>query len=962
MKRVESYLGSLEERDAFSLDSVRMRKGLGEPERSLQDDMEGLSLTEQPSTHLDTQKCSKQQRLIVNFRLWKYIPASQKVPYFGIILTYSIIMMHLWKNAFTAGVEHRPTGCGLFTPNMESYSKAGDVAFGILAAVHLETVIPSNNILFIEPPAPRRCEKIYTEFYQSVLAMVFAISEINRSPDLLSNITLGFHIYDSCSSEVMAIGSTLQELSGVKEIIPNYSCRLIPKLAGFLGDGLTSGALPMARILSVSRFPQISYGSGLPILSDKVQFPSFLRTVASTSFQVDAVVQLLLKFGWTWIGILASNNDLGLQGSQILKEAVAKDGICIDFFATLPTQSTRTSLALVIDMVQRSTASVIVCYTFTVHMVPFLKEISLQGITTKVWIGVTSWVTSPAFSQKDLWETLNGTLGMVVHRGEIPGFKEFLYNIDPLKRSEDIFIKTFWEQAFKCKWTKTLNETKDGNVADGPVFCTGKENLESLDASVFEVKDFMFPYSAHKATHAFAQALHDLLHCKDQDGPFTNRTCADPKDFQPWQMLHYVKNIQVESSAGSEMLFDSYGDPLPLFDLLYWHMTSNSTSSFVKVGAYNGRALPGLKLAINESSIFWGGKHTQVPLSVCSESCAPGYRKAAIKGRPKCCFTCVACPDGSIANHTDSLDCLMCPANHWSSNKKDRCIPKKIDYLSYKEPLGAILALISIFLFMSSTGIFCMFMKYKHTPVVRANNLHLSYILLASLMLCFLCSLVFIGPPKKVTCMLRQVIFGISFSLAVSSVMAKTITVVIAFRATKPLSNFRRLLSSKTSYSIVLACSLMEFSLGIIWLGTRPSFPVLNSNAGSWKIEAECNEGSILMFYCMLGFLGLLACVSFGIAFLARNLPDSFNEAKFITFSMLVFVSVWISFIPAYLSTKGKYMVAVEIFAMLSSGASILFCIFAPKVYIIFLRPEMNTKDFVVNKSTRTSRATKKIA
>ncbi|XP_078518767.1 extracellular calcium-sensing receptor-like [Lissotriton helveticus] len=862
-----------------------------------------------------------------------------------IFLTHVIMLLCLWEMASAATAKDPATQCGLSTPTMQSYYKDGNVTIGILAAVHLETIIPSTNLLLTEPPASRRCQNIYTEFYQCVLAMVFAISEINRSPELLADTTLGFQIYDSCSSELGAIGGTLQHLSGGKKTIPNYDCHLSPKLAGFLGDGLTVGALPMARILGVSRIPQISYGAGLPILSDKDQFPSFLRTVAGTSFQVEAILQILLHFRWAWIGILASNNDFGLQGSQMLKEEAVRNGICIEIFETLPTQASRAALARVIDIIQSSTAKVIVCYAFAVHMTPFLNEISRQRIAPKIWIGVTSWIPSPVFSQTGLWQILNGTLALTLERGEIPGFKEFLYSINPWVDSEDIFLKSFWEQVFSCKWPENFIEPNFGNMTYLKGLCTGREKLQLLDTSVFEVNYFLFPYNAYKATYALAQALHNLLHCKPQDGPFTNRSCADPKDFQPWQMLHYVKNVHMKISAGSEILFDSNGDTPPLYDVLYWHMTSSDSSSFVKVGTYNGQAPQGLKLVINKSAILWGGKHTQVPLSVCSESCSTGYRKSTITGRPKCCFTCLLCPDGSIANQTDSLECMNCPDDHWSSNEKDRCIRKKIDFLSYKEPLGLILAIISVFLFLNATVILCIFIKYQHTAVVRANNLNLSYILLVSLMLCFLCSLIFIGLPSRVTCMVRQVIFGISFSTAVSCVMAKTVTVVIAFRATKPNSNLRRWIGTRTSLSIVLTATFIELSLGVIWQWTWPSFPELNNSFNSWKIEAECNEGSIQMFYCMLAFMGFLACVSFGIAFLARNLPDTFNEAKFITFSMLVFVSVWLSFIPAYLSTKGKYLVATEIFAILSSGAGVLYCIFAPKIYIVFLKPEKNTKN-----------------
>ena len=296
------------------------------------------------------------------------------------------------------------------------------------------------------------------------------------------------------------------------------------------------------------------------------------------------------------------------------------------------------------------------------------------------------------------------------------------------------------------------------------------------------------------------------------------------------------------------------------------------------------------------------------------------------------------------ASFPPGLDqCVHCPETHYANAEKRHCLEKTVTFLAYDDPLGKGLTFMSLGFSTLTALVIGVFVNHRDTPIVKANNRSLSYILLITLTLCFLCPLLFLGLPHTVTCILQQNMFGLLFTVTLSTVLAKTITVVMAFKITAPGRKTRWLQISHVPKFVIPACTLVQVLLSGIWLGTSPPFIDMDAHSEHGHIIVLCNKGSAVAFHCTLAYLGAMAFASYLMAFLSRNLPDTFNESKSIAFSMLVFCSVWVTFLPVYHSTTGKVRVAMEMFSILASSASILIGFFMPKCYIVLFRPELNT-------------------
>ncbi|XP_039180249.1 vomeronasal type-2 receptor 26-like [Crotalus tigris] len=716
---------------------------------------------------------------------------------------------------------------------------------------------------------------MFTQNYQHILALVFAVKELNGNPQILPNVSLGFHILNSYFLARGTFLASMELLSTQDKFTPNYKCDIQNRIVGVIGGPTSEVCLHMTNILSTYKIPQILYGSS-SIIKDKTKEDFFHKMFPNETHHYWGILELLLHFRWIWIGVIISDDDNGDGFVQYVLPLYSQKGICVEFLETIPKITFSSNIAesatewfATSRIVTGSTANTVVIQG-EIHTVSVLRTIFQFSqfydirIKSRVWIMTAQMdFASPGFLRDCEIHFLHGALSFAVHTNFPIGFQKFLKERNPFSENKDGFIQIFWKNVFNCDFSNSSLEERDEEI------CTGEERLDSLPGTLFDTSMSGHSYSIYNAVYIMAYALYAITSSKSKERA----------------------------------------------------KITNMRQEYLLEKAWQKR-----------------------PHSLCNDNCQSGSSRVKIEGKPFCCYECLPCPEGKITSQNDMDDCLPCPEGQYPNNNHDSCLPKHTVFLSYEDPLGISLVTAEIVFACIATVVLGIFIKYQDTPIVKANNRNITYLLLVSLLLSFLCSFLFIGKPEKVTCLLRQSAFGVVFSVAISCILAKTIVVILVFMASIPGSKMRKWLGKPLDNYVVVSCSLIQVTLCAIWLVTSPPYPDADINLVANEIILGCNEGSTLMFYCILLYLLFLAIVGFSVAFKARHLPDSFNETKFISFSLLWFCNVWLSFFPTYLSIKGKYMMAVEVFSILSSSAGLLGCIFFPKCFVILLRPNLNNK------------------
>ncbi|KAG7333492.1 hypothetical protein KOW79_003627 [Hemibagrus wyckioides] len=360
------------------------------------------------------------------------------------------------------------------------------------------------------------------------------------------------------------------------------------KVVGYYDASLPSGqqfVLNAEDIVWAGEKREISHAATCDCLSNRKEYPSFFRTIASDYYQSRALAYLVKHFGWSWVGAVNSDNDYGNSGMAIFLNAAKEEGICVEYSEKFD-RSDPEKIKKVADIIKKGTAKVIIIFLAHIDMNILIDHLILKNVTGYQMIGVEGWITAVNLVTPASYDILAGSIGLDVGKMNIAGFADYV-------------IKEFWQNDFPCLHT-------EGNISQTEDNCRKYDDMIPFKNYYEDISELRYANNIYNGVYAVAHSLHSLLRCTE--GP----SCEKNKTIQSWQVGESLKKVNFTTKVGEQVWFDSTGATAAKYDVVNWQRGFNGEVEFKAVGYYDASLPAGQQFVLNAEDIVWAGETKQV--------------------------------------------------------------------------------------------------------------------------------------------------------------------------------------------------------------------------------------------------------------------------------------------------------------------------------------------------------------
>ncbi|PFX21445.1 Metabotropic glutamate receptor 4 [Stylophora pistillata] len=797
----------------------------------------------------------------------------------------------------------------------------GSLIFAGLFPIHYA---PQNNSTL------KQCQgKFNTRGFEQALAMLYALEQINNDSKILPGIPIGADIKDTCSSVDSAIRKCLN-FSFVRNNMEDMMCEKTlhpdvvhdPRTVAIVGLGSTDVAMAVANFAGLFYVPVVSYSSSSRLLSNRIRFKYFLRTISSDTLMARAVIDFLRELKWNFVHVLYSDTDYGRSAFETFDHVLsASTGakICLAIKRAFTQQSKSRDIVSFLGKMQENEnakAKAVLLFTTVGDTEFILSHFDKLNMTDYVFIA-TDHFTGRLNRFNSSPQMLRRIVGVVPRKGRTKDFEDFFQKV-----LETGKLKQFpWFHEFKKCYLKP-----------------------PLELSTY------VPYVID-AVYATAHGLHNLLNCTQA------RSCRYSTDEFPSLnrndgFLKSIQNVKFPGLSRDQVSFDADGNGLGAYDIT---VVNTETEQWETIGNWISNTSKVVDLPVNESFLelnltklrtLWRKvfNSTVEPTSFCGQQCPPGHWMILDERYQSCCWKCAPCSTNEISHNPVNGSCKRCPPRYWPNANRTGCLPIIPTTIKLSDPAGISVGVVAALGALCMLSITIVFLRHGHSHVVRASSKVLSYIMLFGISLGYLTAALILLERTKTLCQVVLFLFSIGFCIVVGTLLIKTNRIHRIFSKNAMRKGTPPCLSDRWMVAFILGFVLIEIVICVILVFTNDHFTEVVYTDMKNEAFIQCKFASFDNYNIALwwGFNCGLVLICTYQAFLTRKVPGNYNEARFIAFNMMTISTDLLMFFLSYYGTKTYYKdILVSAFLIVADTVTIT-CMFLPKVYVIVFRPQKN--------------------
>ena len=787
-------------------------------------------------------------------------------------------------------------------------------------------------------------------------AMLFAIDRINRNKKILYGNKLDARIFDSCGQR--------SRLRNNLVFTANYGPQ------GVIGPQYSDDAMAAAIVLDIFGKSVISYSATSPDLDDRGKYGQLYRTVPSDDKQVQVMIDIALKFNWTYVAFIHSHGSYGERAASLFKTKVEKAGICVPVLFTMPKDADINDFNFALNSIfKKPQVKVVFLFLTDVDATGFFEAAeNMEGKTKYLtFVGSDGWGNRNSVVEGKE-KVVDGSLSMKPHSDDVKEFKDYFLALRPENNKRNIWFTEYWEDVFNCSLN---NNTKPSYKK----ICSGNETLES-GLGYYDKTPVL---TVINGVYAYAYVFRKVLEEQCLNKNLSSKYCVNKPHYvlrgiTNWRDIRYkLKRIRFkEPFRNRTFLFDKSGVTQDDYDLLNFRRIGNSEEyKYVKIGQWvNNEKVVYItksstvsvrdylkhkytstgKLHFTRDDIFWRTGNSTAPVSVCSIQCERG-KIAVHKSSSKCCWDCKRCDlNDVIFNNT----CISCGLGSVPDPLLTKCLPLPVKYLSFSNPVAASIFCITCLGLLFTLATTILFVKNFNHRVVKASGRELCLNMLLGILVTYLGPVLYILEPSYSICSVQRFMITMGFTICYAPLLLKLNRIYRIFRNAKTTVIRPIMVNPKSQILMSLGLSAVGVLLGVAsFKGDPPKITKRYPSHRGYVIK-QCALNTFTLAI-NISYSSVLMVASTWYAFKTRNFPKNYNETKIIGFTMYMTCLVLSVALPAFffiIDTEGNKRVFIMCFVCEAIATINLIGLFGPKV-VKLLKP--NSSNHIGNTSLRTN-------